>query len=55
MKTLKKSPKHAHLRLTVLSGALLSLLFATSAQADINDVNKSIENALKFGQDDGKY
>lgn len=55
MNALKKSSNCANLRLTTLSAALLSLLSAAPAQADINDVNKSIENALKFGQDDAKY
>jgi hypothetical protein len=41
---------------TVLSTALLSLLFVASAQADTtNEMTKSIEDALKFGQADAKY
>lgn len=53
MNTLKKSPNRTNLRLTVLSAALLSLMSATSVQAD--GITESIENALKFGQADAKY
>jgi hypothetical protein len=52
----KNLPKRPALTLTVLSTALMSLLFTTSAQADGTDqVTKSIEEALKFGQADAKY
>jgi hypothetical protein len=42
-----------HLKLTALSTLLLTLSFSHTATAD--DFNKTIEKALKFGQDDGKY
>jgi hypothetical protein len=52
MNAQKNSSNRTILMRPALSVALLSLLFATSAQADVNE---EIENALKFGQTDAKY
>ena len=49
----KTSTKRKGLNLSILS--LATLIIIASTQTASADINTTIENALKFGQDDAKY